>query len=109
MTSKDSKLKPSGVGDGIDAVKANWSFAGETAKHFDSHVSKSVPLYHEGHHLVCELSDFFLKPGSRCYEIGCSTGALTGKLAAHTARKADVRFIGIDVEPDMIEMAKKLV
>jgi tRNA (cmo5U34)-methyltransferase len=94
------------VGDGLKADRANWRFGGEVAQNFDSHVSKSVPLYHEGHKLVCELSDFFLKPGSLCYEIGCSTGALTEKLAQHTAGKADVRFIGVDVEPDMVEIAK---
>lgn len=100
--------KPLGiVGDGLSADRANWSFSGEVAKNFDAHVSKSVPLYHEGHQLVCELSDFFLKPGSRCYEIGCSTGALTTKLAEHTAGKADVQFVGVDVEPDMIEIAKE--
>jgi len=95
------------VGNGLRAERANWRFSGEVARNFDSHVSKSVPLYNEGHKLVCELSDFFLKPGSLAYEIGCSTGALTEKLARHTAGKTDVRFIGVDVESDMIEIAKQ--
>ena len=47
------------VGDGIKAGSASWTFAGDVAKGFDDHVSKSVPLYEEGHHLTCELSDFF--------------------------------------------------
>ena len=95
------------VGDGLEAGRANWKFSGEVAQNFDSHVSKSVPLYNEGHQLVCDLSDFFLKPGSLCYEFGCSTGALTNKLAEHTRGKTDVRFIGVDVEADMIAMAQK--
>lgn len=96
-----------GVGDGLKAERANWRFGGEVAQHFDEHVAKSVPFYHEGHNLVCELSDFFIKPRSLCYEIGCSTGTLTLKLAQHSAAKADARFIGIDVEQDMIEIAAK--
>ena len=33
----------------ITTERANWSFSGEVAKHFDDHVDKSVPGYHEGH------------------------------------------------------------
>jgi len=93
------------VGDGIKAGSASWTFAGDVAKGFDDHVSKSVPLYEEGHHLTCELSDFFIKKDSTCYEIGTSTGSLIMKLAKHNENKPGARFIGIDVEPDMVKMA----
>lgn len=95
------------VGDNLNAENANWSFSGEVAKQFDDHVSKSVPLYFEGHKLVCSLSDFFVKPDSVVYEIGCSTGALTCKMAEHNAAKEEAQFIGIDIEPDMISQAKE--
>lgn len=94
------------VGDGLKATNANWSFSGEVANHFDEHVSRSVPFYQAGHELVCALSDFFVKPGSRAYEIGCSTGTLTLKLAAHNAAKADARFVGIDIVPEMTAVAE---
>ena len=94
------------VGDGLKAERANWNFSGDVARNFDGHVSKSVPFYHEGHHLVCELSDFFLKPDSLCYEIGCSTGVLTQKLAQHNEAKKNARFIGLDIEADMVAMAQ---
>lgn len=96
-----------GVGDGLKAENANWSFGGEVARNFDDHVSKSVPLYREGHKLVCQLSDFFVKPDSVAYEIGCSTGTLTLQLGQHNAAKKGARFIGIDVEAGMIEIANK--
>lgn len=95
------------VGDGIKADNANWSFKGEVAQTFDAHVSKSVPLYNEGHQLICDLSDFFIKNDSRFYELGCSTGALTLKLADHNKSKANARFIGIEIEPDMVEQANR--
>lgn len=100
-------MSKTNVGNNIKAERANWSFGGDTAKNFDDHVSKSVPLYNEGHKLVCELSDFFVKSDSVVYEIGCSTGALTTKLAEHSAHKPQARFIGIDVEAPMIEKAKE--
>jgi len=93
------------VGDGIEAERANWSFSGETTKSFDEHVSKSVPLYLEGHNLICDISDFFVKPDSVIYEVGSSTGTLTIKLAEHNKTKAEARFIGIDIEEDMISIA----
>lgn len=94
----------SGVGDGVAAGSANWTFGGDVAKNFDAHVSKSVPLYNEGHRLVCELSDFFVKDGVT-YEIGCSTGVLTRKMAAHSASKKSARFVGVDIEAGMIDHA----
>ena len=48
------------AGDGIAAQNANWTFAGDVANQFDDHVSKSVPLYAEGHEIICGLGDFFI-------------------------------------------------
>jgi tRNA (cmo5U34)-methyltransferase len=95
----------SAVGDGLSAANALWTFTGPVAQHFDTHVRRSVPLYDEGHELICNLSDFFIRHDSRCYEIGSSTGTLTLKLAAHNSTKADARFIGIEIERAMIDLA----
>lgn len=95
------------VGDGLNAENANWKFDGKVAENFDSHVSKSVPYYSDGHVLVQNLSDFFIKSNSTCYEIGCSTGSLTLALANHNQGKENTRIIGIDIEQDMIDAASK--
>lgn len=93
------------TGDNIIAENANWRFDGDTAKSFDEHVSKSVPLYKEGQTLVCNLSDYFIKDDSTIYELGCSTGELTLKLAEHNKNKKNAKFIGIDPVSEMIEIA----
>ena len=36
-------------GDNIKAENANWQFSGDMVDNFEDHVSKSVPLYLEGH------------------------------------------------------------
>ncbi len=95
------------VGDGLTAENANWSFSGEVSKNFDQHISRSVPLYHEGHDLVCKISDFFLRPDSLCYELGCSTGKLSVNLAERNKHKENVKIIGIDREVDMINKANE--
>ena len=97
----------SGVGDNIKAKRASWTFGGNVAETFDDHVSKSVPLYYEGHQLISDLSDFFIKSGSVTYDIGCSTGTLLARLSEQHRERGNCRFIGIDIEEPMIEKAKK--
>ena len=97
--------KPAVVGDGIAAGNASWTFAGGVAQSFSQHVGRSVPLYEEGHDLVCAVSDFFISDTSVCYELGSSTGVLIRKLAQrHAATKA--RFVGIETIPEMIAQAR---
>jgi tRNA (cmo5U34)-methyltransferase len=95
------------VGDGIYAARADWKFSGDTVDGFDKHVEKSIPLYHEGHDLICDISDFFVNENSTCVEVGSSTGTLTLKLADHHQSKTKARFVGIDIEIDMVDKANQ--
>lgn len=95
------------VGDLINANNADWKFSGNVPDFFDDHVSKSVPLYLEGHDLIVKLSDFFLSEASICYDIGCSTGVLAKKLHSRNSSKG-VNIIGLDMELDMVTFAKKM-
>ncbi len=92
------------AGDGILAAEGMWRFNGSVATHFDEHVAKSIPFYHEGHTLICGLSDFFVGGESICYEIGCSTATLLSQLARRHAHKS-ARFIGVEIEQDMVKIA----
>jgi tRNA (cmo5U34)-methyltransferase len=94
------------VGDEILTENANWTFSDEVSEKFDSHVSKSVPLYGVGHELIGRVSDFFLRDNSICYDLGCSTGELLWKLSQHVGHRK-VRFIGLDCEKDMIRKAQE--
>jgi tRNA (cmo5U34)-methyltransferase len=93
------------VGDNINSGNASWKFSGEMVKDFEEHVSKSVPLYNEGHDIILKISDYFVKDDSICYEIGTSTGILSYKLAKRFIDR-DAKFIGLDIEEDMVESAK---
>jgi len=94
-------------GDTIDAENANWKFNGSMVENFETHVEKSVPLYKEGHELIRKLSDYFVKDDSICYELGSSAGTLTHKLAKHHEFR-NAKFIGIELEQDMVNHAKHL-
>ena len=94
---------------GNDIVIQNgtqWSFGNGVAQHFDEHVRQSIPLYDEGHDLVCHLSGFFIRDHSLCYELGSVTGNLIGKLYQRHKSKKEVRFIGIEEIPEMNQVAQ---
>ena len=65
-----------------------------------------MPLYNEGHDLICALSDFFIQDASVCYELGSATGMLLRKLAQRHARTG-AQFIGIESVPEMIVQARE--
>lgn len=95
------------TGDNIKSENANWKFSGKMVNDFESHVSKSVPIYDRGHNLILQLSDFFIKEDSVVYDIGCSTGKLLTNLIEHNSHKNKSRYIGLDIEKDMIKFAKE--
>ncbi len=103
----DGKKELPVTGDGIVAKPGNWTFSGDASVNFDQHVSKSVPLYMMGHDLICDLSDYFVQTDSIIYDIGCSTGTLTYRLGKHISATAGAKVIGIDREPDMIDVANQ--
>ncbi|MBC8392849.1 MAG: methyltransferase domain-containing protein [Deltaproteobacteria bacterium] len=104
----DSQVgKNAHVGENIQAENASWSFGNGVAEGFSEHVRRSVPMYETGHALVCKLSDYFVKEDSICYEVGTSVGSLLMKLAEHNKNKKNAKWIGIDLEKDMIEKARK--
>jgi tRNA (cmo5U34)-methyltransferase len=94
------------VGQDIEAENASWTFGGAVADTFVSHIRQSVPLYEEGHDIVCQLSDFFVSNTSRTYELGVSTGELLKKLALHNKAKSSAQWVGMDVEPAMVGKAR---
>ena len=95
------------VGDNIEVGKGSWTFDGAVADTFIDHATKSIPMYHEGHELIFELSDYFVQPQGYCYEIGTSTGQLLRKLAEHNKHKPDTMWVGLDREKPMIEKARE--
>ena len=66
---------------------------------------RSIPGYHEGHRLIEELSDFFIKKNSIIYDLGCSTGNLTHKIAARHADQK-VKVIGVERERSLLQAAR---
>lgn len=88
-------------------IIGDFAFNAKVAEVFDDMVSRSVPFYGEMQRLVCELAKDFAKPGSNLYDVGCSTA--TTLLAMDEGVHPDVKFVGIDNAPDMLNKAKQKV
>lgn len=94
-------------GDNIKSLNAQWKFSGKTAKNFDKHISKSVPLYDWSHEIALKTSDFFLTEKSFVYDLGCSTGTFLNQICKRNDNYKKIKFFGIDEIPDMCNIAKK--
>ena len=93
------------VGDIIKAENARWHFSKVDSEKFSKHIERSIPGYHEGHRLIEELSDFFIKKNSKIYDLGCSTGNLTHKIAARHADQK-VKVIGVERERSLLQAVR---
>lgn len=85
---------------------SSWKFNREVSDVFDSHVRQSVPLYDSIQQIVCHLSDFFIKPHSVVYDLGCATGETIYRIYQRHQDK-DITFIGIDNSEFMLQKAKE--
>ena len=94
----------SNTGDDIHSESGLWTFGGKTPSKFDEHVSKSVPLYFEGHDLICALAEFMVPSNGKVLHIGSSTGVLTNKIAKQLDSR-NPEIIGLEIEKDMIKEA----
>lgn len=89
----------------LDNPSRSWAFGSPNAEEFGAHVRKSIPFYAEGHDLVRYLASFFVRHGSVVYEIGSSWGELLTAVADDHV-ESGASFIGIDVEPSMVAIAR---
>jgi tRNA (cmo5U34)-methyltransferase len=83
----------------------NFTFGKETAAVFDDMLDRSVPFYSEIQRMMGEIAVDFAVPGSKLYDLGCSTG--TTLLWLDQLLPKDVTFVGVDSSPEMLEQARK--
>ena len=97
----------SDVGTNLNVDRGNWKFDSNIVDNFQEHIKNSVPLYSEGHEMICMLSDYFCENGSYVYDIGCSRGELIKKLAAYS--NLSLNIIGIESDDSFASAASNEV
>lgn len=85
----------------------DFNFGYETAVVFDDMLGRSVPFYAEQQRMIGELAADFAAPGTSIYDLGCSTCNSFLNIAAASPRDLDVRFVGVDSSPEMLDIARE--
>ena len=83
----------------------DFDFGEATAAVFDDMLDRSIPEYRELQRMIGELAATFAEPGTRVYDLGCSTGITLETLVG--AIPVPVEFVGMDYSPPMLERARK--
>jgi tRNA (cmo5U34)-methyltransferase len=83
----------------------DFKFDKAVATVFDDMVSRSVPFYAEIQRMVVELTEDFAEPGSRVYDLGCSSG--TTFAALDPVIPPSVGFVGVDNSSAMLDKCRE--
>lgn len=83
---------------------SDFQFNGQVAAVFDDMLARSVPLYGVQQAMLQDLGSKFWIPGTRVYDLGCSTATTLINLA--TALKGQAQMVGYDNSQPMIERAQ---
>src|SRR3989338_4160169 len=81
----------------------DFPFGKQTAAVFDDMLDSSVPFYGELQRMIAEMAADLAVEGTNLYDLGCSTG--TTFLRLDRLLPKDVRFIGVDSSPQMLQRA----
>jgi len=76
-------------------------FDGPVPQHFDEHVRKSIPNYERVMAKIGFVSQFFVENGSRCLDVGSSTGRTVTEVA-HANHGKQVTIDLVDASPAMV-------
>jgi len=82
----------------------DFDFSGKTAEVFDDMLDRSVPFYKEIQRMMGEITADFVTPGSRVYDLGCSTCTSFAQL--ENLVPEDVTFIGLDNSQAMLNKGR---
>ncbi|NOX43973.1 MAG: carboxy-S-adenosyl-L-methionine synthase CmoA [Gammaproteobacteria bacterium] len=72
---------------------------------FSDMIKRSVPGYDVVISMIGVLAEQYAQPGSNCYDLGCSTGAVT-LVMRHRIRKKIAKIISIDNSQAMVDRCK---
>lgn len=87
--------------DRANAPGRPFRFDADVARVFPDMVSRSVPGYAELIGISGLIARRVARPGTRCYDLGCSLGAVTREILLRT--DPAVRIIAVDNAPAMID------
>ena len=88
------------------SIIEDFRFGENVASVFDDMLTRSVPFYPEMQRMIGEMAADFAAPGSRIYDLGCSTGTTLIHLDQVLGER-DVTFVGVDNSEDMLTKCRQ--
>jgi len=85
----------------------DFEFNQEVAEVFDDMLERSVPFYAEQLNMVTDIGKRFYIPGTKVYDLGCSTATMMIDLGRKLPPSA--RMVGYDNSLPMLERARKKI
>ncbi len=83
-----------------------FRFDEDVARVFPVMLKRSIPGYEASIEAIGSLAARFVKPGTRCYDLGCSLGAATLAMR-QGARTRDIDVIAIDTADAMVSRCRE--
>jgi tRNA (cmo5U34)-methyltransferase len=83
---------------------SDFEFNAEVAAVFDDMLVRSIPFYGEQQSIIREVAQKFYVPGTRVYDLGCSTASTL--IALGNALGPGARLVGYDNSEPMLERAR---
>lgn len=84
---------------------ADFNFGEHTAEVFDDMLDRSVPFYPEIQRMIAEMAADFAVPGTRIYDLGCSTCNTFVQIDPLVPK--EVAFVGVDSSEAMLDRARE--
>jgi tRNA (cmo5U34)-methyltransferase len=84
----------------------DFEFDARVSAVFEDMIRRSVPGYGTAVAITGVLAGNYARAGTRCYDLGCSTGASTLAMCRHIP-VPDCRVVAVDRSPDMVEKCRR--
>ena len=85
-----------------------FRFNAEVADVFPDMLQRSIPGYAASIEAIGSLAARYVRPGTRCYDLGCSLGAATLAMRQGAATD-DVEIVAVDNAPAMTERCRQIL
>lgn len=85
----------------------DFEFNAEVAGVFDDMLERSVPFYLEQVNMLTDIASHFWIPGTKVYDLGCSTATLL--IGMRQKLPASARLVGYDNSAPMLDQARKKI
>jgi len=85
-----------------------FRFNEKVARVFPDMLQRSIPGYAASIEAIGSLAARYVRPGTTCYDLGCSLGAATLAMR-HGIQEPCCRVVAIDSSPAMIERCREVV